>query len=99
MNGKRKEMKGNEEKMQTNNIEMKSELMKSINPKYTWREWMIVPAYEDAEKGNYNLIQELQSILSNPYEEQSMEISQKYNILKPSEFFNNGGISHYSCSS
>ena len=73
--------------------------MKQVNPKYTWREWMIVPAYEEAEKGNYNLIQELQSVLSNPYEEQSFEISKKYNRLKPREFFNNGGISHYSCSS
>ena len=73
--------------------------MKQVNPKYTWREWMIVPAYEEAEEGNYNLIQELQSILSNPYEEQSLEISQKYNLLKPREYFNKGGISHYSCSS
>ena len=73
--------------------------MKQVNPKFTWREWMIVPAYEEAEKGNYSLIKELQSILSNPYEEQSLEISQKYNLLKPREFFNNGGVSHYSCSS
>ena len=76
-----------------------SQSMKQVNPKYTWREWMIAPAYEEAEEGNYNLIQELQSILNNPYEEQSLEISQKYNRLKPKEFFNNGGISHYSCSS
>ncbi len=76
-----------------------SQSMKHVNPKYTWREWMIVPAYEDAERGNYKLIQELQSILSNPYEEQSLDISQKYNRLKPREYFNYGGISHYSCSS
>ncbi len=76
-----------------------SQSMKQVNPKYTWREWMIVPAYEEAERGNYKIIQELQSILSNPYEEQSFEISKKYNRLRPREFFNNGGISHYSCSS
>ncbi len=76
-----------------------SKSMKQVNPKFTWREWMIVPAYEEAEEGKYNLIQELQTILSNPYEEQSLEISQKYNRLKPKEFFNQGGISHYSCSS
>ena len=76
-----------------------SQSMKQVNPKYTWREWMIVPAYEEAEEGNYNLIRELQSIFSNPYEEQDLAISQKYNRLKPREFFNNGGISHYSCSS
>ncbi len=73
--------------------------MKKVNPKFTWREWTIVPAYEEAEKGNYSLIQELQSIFNNPYEEQSLEISKKYNLLKPREFFNNGGVSHYSCSS
>jgi len=26
--------------------------MKRINPKYTWREWLITPAYEMAEKGD-----------------------------------------------
>ena len=34
------------------NIKAKSALMKSLNPVYTWREWMVVPAYEEAEKGN-----------------------------------------------
>ena len=60
---------------------------------------MIVDAYEEAEKGNYKKIKELQSIFSNPYEEQSLEIEKKYDIKKPSQFFNLGGISHYSCSS
>ena len=73
--------------------------MKKVNPKFTWREWMILPVYEAAEEGDYTLIREIQSIFTNPYEEQSLEISQKYNRLKPREFFNNGGISHYSCSS
>ncbi len=81
------------------NIKAKSESMKSLNPIYTWREWMVVPAYEEAEKGNYNKIKELQEVFSNPYEEQSSEIDRKYNRLKPNEFFNFGGISHYSCSS
>ena len=60
---------------------------------------MIVPAYEEAEKGNYSKIKELQTIFKNPYEEQSSETDQKYNRLRPREFFNKGGISHYSCSS
>ncbi len=76
-----------------------SKSMKQVNPKFTWREWMIVPAYEEAEEGNYSKIKELQTIFSNPYEEQSLEIAQKYDRLKPIKFFNNGGISHYSCSS
>ncbi len=81
------------------NIKAKSASMKSFNPVYTWREWMIVPAYEQAEKGNYDKLKELQIIFSNPYKKQSSEIDQKYNRLKPSKYFNYGGVSHYSCSS
>ena len=73
--------------------------MKLVNPKYTWREWLIAPAYEKAEKGDYSLIKELQAVLANPYEEQSSEVEKKYYRLKPKEFFNAGGVSHYSCSS
>ena len=73
--------------------------MKLINPKYTWREWLIAPAYEKAEQGDYTLIRELQTVLSNPYEEQSLEVEKKYDRLKPKKFLNYGGISHYSCSS
>ncbi len=81
------------------NIKEKSTSMKSLNPVYTWREWIVVPAYEEAEKGNYKKIKELQDVFSNPYKEQPSEIDQKYNRLKPSQYFNYGGISHYSCSS
>ncbi|WP_425665819.1 protein adenylyltransferase SelO [Vibrio tubiashii] len=73
--------------------------MKQVNPKYTWREWLIVPAYEQAQKGDFSLIQELQSILANPYDEQSEEIEAKYYQLRPMEYFAAGGVSHYSCSS
>jgi len=81
------------------NIQAKSASMKSFNPVYTWREWIVFTAYEDAEKGDYNKIKELQTIFSNPYKEQPLEIDKKYNRLKPSEYFNYGGVSHYSCSS
>ncbi len=73
--------------------------MKLVNPKYTWREWLIVPAYEQAQKGDFSLIQELQSILANPYDEQSEEVEAKYYQLRPMEYFAAGGVSHYSCSS
>ena len=76
-----------------------SKSMKQVNPKFTWREWMIVPAYEEAENGNYSKIKELQTVFKNPYEEQSLDIEQKYSRLRPREFFNKGGVSHYSCSS
>ena len=76
-----------------------SKIMKLTNPKYTWREWLIAPAYQQAEESDYSLVKELQEVLSHPYDEQSKEIEDKYYRLKPKAFFNAGGISHYSCSS
>ncbi len=76
-----------------------SAAMKQINPKYTWREWLIAPAYKKAEQGDYSLIKELQAVFSNPYDKQSSDMETKYDRLKPNEFFNAGGVSHYSCSS
>ena len=73
--------------------------MKQTNPKYTWREWLIVPAYQQAMQGDYTLVKELQEVLSYPYDEQSQEVEDKYYRLKPKTFFNTGGVSHYSCSS
>ena len=73
--------------------------MKQNNPKYTWREWLIVPAYQQAMQGDYTLVKELQEVLSYPYDEQSQEVEDKYYRLKPKAFFNAGGVSHYSCSS
>ena len=76
-------------------------LMDTLNadPKYTWREWLIVPAYQKAMQGYYTLVRELQEVLSYPYDEQSQEIEDKYYRLKPRAFFNVDGVSHYSCSS
>ncbi len=73
--------------------------MKQTNPKYTLREWHLVTAYQNAENGNYDLIQELQEIMTNPYEEQTKEIEEKYYRKKPTNFFGIAGISHVSCSS
>ena len=73
--------------------------MQQINPKYTLREWFLVPAYKEAQKGDYTLIKELQEVMTNPYSEQSSEIEKKYYTKKPSELFNIAGISHISCSS
>ncbi len=80
-------------------LHLTSSKMKRINPKYTWREWLIAPAYKKAEQSDYSLINELQAVFSNPYDEQSSEIEMKYDQLKPKKFFNAGGLSHYSCSS
>lgn len=76
-----------------------SQQMKAVNPKYTLREWFLVPAYKEAEKGDYTLIEELQEVMTNPYDEQSKEIEEKYYREKPSHYFDIAGISHVSCSS
>jgi uncharacterized protein YdiU (UPF0061 family) len=76
-----------------------SKEMKQVNPKYTLREWFLVPAYKEAQKGDYRLIKELQEVMTNPYAEQSCEIEKKYYREKPSQFFEVAGISHITCSS
>jgi uncharacterized protein YdiU (UPF0061 family) len=73
--------------------------MQGVNPKYSLREWLVVPAYQQAALGNYALVRELQAVMSQPYAEQSAAIADKYYQLKPAEFFEIGGLSHYSCSS
>ena len=82
-----------------NDLGARSAAMESSNPNITWREWLIAPAYEKAAQGDYSLIKELQNVFSNPYKQQSKELESKYNVMKPKQFFNLGGISHYSCSS
>ena len=73
--------------------------MQKTNPKYTWREWLVAPAYQQAAQGDYSLIHELQSLFDDPYGEQSPEREQKYYRATPAEMSNLGGISHYSCAS
>jgi len=73
--------------------------MKLNNPKFTWREWLVVPAYKEAEVGTFNRIHALQEVLTKPYEEQSAQTESDYYRLRPREYFGAGGISHYSCSS
>ncbi|MCP9883708.1 YdiU family protein [Synechococcus sp. ATX 2A4] len=76
-----------------------SAAMQRVNPTVTWREWLIAPAYEQAAQGDYSLVGELQEVFSHPYDALSPELAATYDRLKPREFFNAGGVSHYSCSS
>lgn len=76
-----------------------SSQMKLVNPKYSLREWLVVPAYKQAAAGDYDLLRELQNVMTQPYAEQSTDVERKYYRLKPLELFEVGGSSHYSCSS
>ena len=87
---------------QSDSVEIMEEIsikMRSTNPKYTWREWLISPAYKAAEEGDFTHIHELQQVLTAPYDEQTEAVEKKYYQRRPLEFFNAGGVSHYSCSS
>ena len=85
--------------MQENDQQMVSKSMLKTNPKYTWREWLIVPAYEQASRGDYSLIHQIQAVLNHPYEEQTQWTEDEYYRLRPEPYIYAGGISHYSCSS
>ncbi|MEA5473197.1 protein adenylyltransferase SelO family protein [Synechococcus sp. CCY9201] len=80
-------------------INATSAAMKRVNPAVTWREWLIAPAYEKAAEGDFCLVRELQEVFRHPYDELPPELEATYDRLKPQEFFNAGGVSHYSCSS
>jgi uncharacterized protein YdiU (UPF0061 family) len=73
--------------------------MQRVNPAITWREWLVAPAYEQAARGDTRPLQELQAVFAHPYDAPSPELAATYDRLKPREFFNAGGVSHYSCSS
>jgi uncharacterized protein YdiU (UPF0061 family) len=76
-----------------------SQQMKRVNPKYSLREWFVVPAYQQANASNYAPLRELQEVMTHPYDEQSTKTDETYNKLQPSEFAETGGLSFYSCSS
>ncbi|MEB3276467.1 MAG: protein adenylyltransferase SelO family protein [Cyanobacteriota bacterium] len=76
-----------------------SAAMQRVNPSVTWREWLIAPAYERAAQGDFGPVRELQLVFSHPYDPLPAALATTYDRLKPREFFNAGGVSHYSCSS
>jgi uncharacterized protein YdiU (UPF0061 family) len=83
----------------TGDVAEVSASMKRVNPSVTWREWLIAPAYQQAEKGGHRLVHELQKVFSHPYDGLPPDLVATYDRLKPKAFFNAGGVSHYSCSS
>lgn len=71
--------------------------MKAINPKYVLRNYMAQLAIEEAENGNYDLIDELYQMLLKPYEDQPQY--QKWFAKRPDWAKNKVGSSMLSCSS
>lgn len=75
----------------------RSDRMKNVNPKYVLRNYMAQLAIEDAEKGNYGLIDELYTMLLNPYADQPQY--DKWFAKRPEWAANKIGSSMLSCSS
>ncbi|WP_299311735.1 protein adenylyltransferase SelO [uncultured Aquimarina sp.] len=71
--------------------------MNSINPKYVLRNYMAQLAIDNADKGDYNLIDELYQMLKNPYNEQPKY--DKWFAKRPDWARNKIGCSMLSCSS
>ena len=76
--------------------ERKSEMNK-VNPKYVLRNYMAQLAIDDADKGDYKLIDELFNLLKKPYDEQPN--SKKWFAKRPEWARHKVGCSMLSCSS
>ncbi len=75
----------------------RSEKMKLVNPKYVLRNYMAQLAIDEADKGNYELIDELYQLLQRPYNEQPD--MQKWFAKRPDWAKEKVGCSMLSCSS
>ena len=71
--------------------------MDAVNPKYVLRSYMSQMAIDEADKGNYTLIDELFQLLKTPYAEQ-LE-NEKWSEKRPEWARNKVGCSMLSCSS
>ena len=77
--------------------EERASKMNLINPKYVLRNYMAQLAIEAANKGDYNVIDELYNLLKKPYEEQLA--NEKWFVKRPEWARHKVGCSMLSCSS
>ena len=73
------------------------EKMNSVNPKYVLRNYMAQLAIDDADKGDYKLLDELFTLLKKPYDEQPD--NEKWFAKRPDWARDKVGCSMLSCSS
>ncbi len=72
--------------------------MNAVNPKYVLRNYMAQLAIDDANNGDYKLIDELYQLLKNPYADQP-ESEEKWFVKRPEWARHKVGCSMLSCSS
>ena len=75
----------------------RKEKMNQVNPKYVLRNYMAQLAIDDANKGDYTLIETLFQLLKKPYEEQPE--NQQWFVKRPEWARHKVGCSMLSCSS
>jgi uncharacterized protein YdiU (UPF0061 family) len=75
----------------------RKEQMNKVNPKYVLRNYMAQLCIDDADKGDYSLLNELFEMLKNPYDEQLN--FQKWFAKRPDWARDKVGCSMLSCSS
>lgn len=75
----------------------RNEQMNTVNPKYVLRNYMAQMCIDDADKGNYSLLNELYELLKRPYDEQPER--QKWFAKRPDWARDKVGCSMLSCSS
>ena len=84
-------------KKETRSSAERKEKMNQVNPKYVLRNYMAQLAIDDANKGDYKLIDELFQLLKKPYDEQ-LE-NEKWFAKRPDWARHKVGCSMLSCSS
>ncbi len=84
-------------KGETLSDEDRKQVMNKVNPKYVLRNYMAQLAIEAAEKQDYSVIDELYTLLKNPYEEQPQY--EKWFAKRPDWARHKVGCSMLSCSS
>ena len=75
----------------------RKEQMNTVNPKYVLRNYMAQLCIDDADKGDYSLLNEMFEMLKNPYDEQPN--FQKWFAKRPDWARDKVGCSMLSCSS
>jgi len=88
---------GDRLKKETFSNEERKDEMNAVNPKYVLRNYMAQLAIDDADKGDYKLIDELFNLLKKPYDEQLEH--EKWFAKRPEWARDKVGCSMLSCSS